>query len=412
MESRKSKMITDPKDVDFIINTTPQEIEKLSFIMENFAPFDNKNEPRFHTYDLITIPAGVYGKPGKKNKKPFITTVGIFLLNRWLFEDKLFDLFLYLNESITKKKLGYLSDKISYAVMEDKITVQDLKDFLLKTQKMQPYSNLLCPSFSTKMLTMTKTLDKKKKELLEKNKEAIEKGDEVVVAQIEKELLDFSKQYLKDDPSMDIYGSGAKGSFGNNFKNLFVMRGAVKDPDPTKGYDVITSNYIDGVSKNDYVNVAKSLAAGPYSRALKTPLGGYWEKLFLRAFQHITLLPEGSDCGTKRTITITITNDIKSIVMYNYIVNSVGTLTELTSDNIDSYIGKTVKMRFSSLCESKNGICSKCAGNMFYRLGILNVGVVMPQVASRLKNISLKAFHDSQVKLYKINFKKAFKGLE
>ena len=26
------------------------------------------------------------------------------------------------------------------------------------------------------------------------------------------------------------------------------------------------------------------------------------------------------------------------------------------------------------MCEAKNGICNKCAGNLFYRLGIRNVG--------------------------------------
>ena len=92
--------------------------------------------------------------------------------------------------------------------------------------------------------------------------------------------------------------------------------------------------------------------------------------------------------------------------MYNYIVEG-SKLVELTYEMRSKYIGKTVRMRYSSRCESEQ-ICNKCAGNMFYRLGLTNVGTATPQIASRLKVISLKAFHDSQVRLYDIDVADAF----
>lgn len=408
MSKRKSSVITKKEDIDFLVNLTYEQIERLSFVMETFGAIDQKS--RFHTYDLVTIPTGSYGKEGKKNKEPFLTTVGQWVFNKGFIEEDFFDIFGYITEPITKKKLGKISAKLSYALMEDKIELSALKKFLMRTQKYQPYANILSPGFTIPMLTIGEKISKRKEELLKEHKEAIAAGDEKAVDFIQSELLNFSKEILKDDPSMDIYASGAKGSFGNNFKNIFVMRGAVKDPDPTKGYDIITSNYIDGISKDDYPKAAKSMAAGPYSRAKKTAIGGYWEKLFLRAFQHMVLLPAGTDCNTKRTITIHITPDIIDMVMYNYVVEN-GKLVEITSENMDKYIDKTVEMRFSSLCEHKEGICSVCAGNMFYRAGYKNVGVATPQLASRLKNISLKAFHDSQVKLHEIDLMKAF-GME
>jgi hypothetical protein len=60
------------------------------------------------------------------------------------------------------------------------------------------------------------------------------------------------------------------------------------------------------------------------------------------------------------------------------------------------------------MCESKTGICHACAGNLFNRIGITNVGVATPQVASKLKNISMKAFHDAQVNLSEIDVGRAF----
>jgi hypothetical protein len=94
--------------------------------------------------------------------------------------------------------------------------------------------------------------------------------------------------------------------------------------------------------------------------------------------------------------------------MYNYIVSG-SRLVELTSDNINNYMDKTVKMRFSTLCKCKNGICNKCAGNMFKRLGIENVGVAESQVASTLKNKSMKNFHDSTISTVFFDAEYAFK---
>lgn len=404
---RTSKTITDKKDIDYLLNLDINTLESLSFIMETFGEFNGKQ--RFNTYDIITIPENSYGPEKHKNKNKFVTTVGRFVFNKCFIEPELFSIFGYINKPIDKKLLKSINNKISYALLEDKISLDAMKKWLMRCQKYQPYSNILCAGYTMEMLNISKKIEPKKKELLKANADAIKNGDEKVMANIEKELLDYSKELLKGDPSMDLYDSGAKGSFGNNFKNLFVSRGATKDPDPTKGYDIITSNYIDGISKEDYPKAAKSLAAGPYSRAKKTALGGYWEKLFLRAFQHMILADAGTDCGTKRTIDFFITEDNIDMVMYNYIVEG-NRLIELTSDNMNKYIGKMVKMRFSSLCKYKeNGkVCNKCAGNMFYRAGYKNIGTATPQLSSKLKLISMKAFHDAQVKLHKINVAKAF----
>ena len=84
-------------------------------------------------------------------------------------------------------------------------------------------------------------------------------------------------------------------------------------------------------------------------------------------------------------------------------------MIELTSDNMNKYIGKEVKFRFSQYCESKTGICNKCMGNLYYRLGNKsNVGTSLTQVASTQKNIAMKAFHDSTQKLTEMDLGKVF----
>ena len=112
---------------------------------------------------------------------------------------------------------------------------------------------------------------------------------------------------------------------------------------------------------------------------------------------HLRVL-EGKDCHTKRTITVKLTDDNISMYMYNYIVNPNGSYTEITSDNMKDFIGKTVHIRYASLCEAKDGICNICAGNMFARLGMKNVGVATYKVPCTVKLKSMKAFHDATIK--------------
>ena len=93
--------------------------------------------------------------------------------------------------------------------------------------------------------------------------------------------------------------------------------------------------------------------------------------------------------------------------MYSFVKQG-SNLIEITSDTKDKFIGKTVKMRYFSLCESKNGICEKCAGTLFNRLGITNVGLASDIFGSRLKNTSMKQFHNTTVKFSNLDIDEAF----
>ena len=406
---RKARTIIKPDEINYLLNISDELINNTSTtIMELFGEFNGKS--KFNPYDIIEIPADSYGPEGKKNKKPFKTTVGIWIFNKYFIEKDLFDLFKYINKTVDDGLFGEINTKMSYALAEDKITVKQLADYNMKCQLFMSYVSVLSPNYTEKMLTCTKAINIKKRELLNKYKKELEAGDELVGDKMEKELLAYAKEYMKDDPSMDMFLSGARGSFGNNFKNMFVMKGVIKDPDPNakQPYKIATSNYIDGISAEEYALFANALAAGPYARAAKTANGGHLEKLFLGALQHIVVGPEGSDCGTENTITVKLDKkNIKSF-MYSYIKEG-SKLIELTSENIDKYTGKTVKIRFASLCQMKNGVkCHKCMGNAWFRLGKTNAGVSTPKVPSTLKNISMKAFHDSVQKFEQIDINKIF----
>ena len=395
---RVSKEIKDYKDIEFLLSLTPADITQET-IMDMFGEFNGKR--RFNTYDLITIPHGSIGYTvGDKkitNSTSFVTTVG-----RWIFN--IFFIFAdpsiaavtgYINEDLTKKTYNKIYNTLTYALLENRIDTKSYKEYLFKYQFFMQFVSVISPSWSDKIVTIADKIEPEKKKLVKANQDKVQNGDIFTTDAISNELLSKSREILQDDPAMDLFNSGV-GSFDNNFKNIFVMRGSVKDPDPTKGYNAITGNFINGIPKEEYSKLANSLSAGPYARAKKTELGGYWEKLFTYAFGHVKLLPEGSDCGTKRTLKVFLNDTMADLMMYSYMVEN-GKLIQLNSQNKNNYIGKTVEFRFSAMCESHEGICNKCAGDLVYKLGITNIGLLTQQIPSVLKVNSMKQFHDDQV---------------
>ena len=400
-QTRHAKNITNQKELDYILNITPEEAARKSTIMNLFADFGKG--PKYHTYDVITVPAGMLEIDGKKNKRPFTTTIGLWLFNKGTLSE-VSHITGYINKSVNGDVLEDINKQLSYARLEDKITVEQLKHFIMMSQLYMSCTSALAPSHTMKMLLVTSDVEKKKKQLEKKYADGIAKNDLKAVSDMEAELLQYAKSQLDGDPSADMYDSGARSKWGNNFKNMYVMKGAVRKTDGS--YSCITSSYIDGIKPSEFVDTNDSMVGGPYARAVNTQKGGYQEKLYVSAFQHVKIRWD-VDCGTKDTVPIELTKKNISDYMYCYIVDN-GRLVELTSDVIDRYIGKTVKMRFATLCKCKTGICGKCGGGLFKRIGIENAGVATSQYASRLKNLSMKSFHDSTLNLITFDAEAAF----
>ena len=407
--------ITKDNLADYIFAISKDDIT-YNLIMNLFGEFHGK--PLANPYDLLEVPVGTFyyfedkeKKKKKTNTNKFTTTVGLYLWNIFMRDFNFLRFFDgYIDYTINKKKYGAIEQTLSYALIEDEITTEDLKDFEDTVEWFMPFETILTPNHTEKMITSTKVITKKKNELLKKYAKEIEAGDPVVAENIEKELLDFAKEYLGDDPSMDQILSNAGGDFNNNFKNMYVMKGAIRNPDPNakKKYDIVTGNYLDGIPAKEYSSVAGAGVQGAYARGKKTEIGGYFEKLFVAAFQDLILDEKGSDCGTKKYITVNLTDKNINDYMYCYAIGNSGRLTCITSKNKNEFIGKTVKLRFSSMCESKTGICNMCAGELFYLIDDKRVGLSMAQIPDRLKLTSMKSFHNATVQTVKVDLQKAF----
>lgn len=386
-------------DLPTVILSIKESDVTASFIYKLFGEFEGKNI--VNPYDMIYVPVGTY----HNNKNVFLTTVGLYIFNVWFISEELFPVFGYVNTTIAKKLYTKMNKELSYALIEDRITTDQLKHFIEKTQHIMAFEVIMSPNMDEELMTVNKKINAKRDQLFKENKKALENGDVAVAEKLEKELLAYGEELLKDCPAMDTYKSGAGASM-ENFKSFFIDKGMNYNY-ATNKFTMVKSNYLDGISPEDYAITAASMTAPTYSRSKKTASGGYLSKLMTAGYQHLTLDPPGSDCGTDRFIKVNLTEGNVHDWMYSYIIEG-NHLVELTSENKSKYIGKTVKMRFASMCESKTGFCNHCAGNLFYRIGVKNIGVAQSQVAERLKAAMLAQFHVSAVKVATMDINKAF----
>ena len=260
-------------------------------------------------------------------------------------------------------------------------------------------NGMLAHTISERMLKPLDEIEKKKAELCEKYKDQLASGNIDIMTQIADELVAYAKEILKGDPGMDLYDSGDL-DFGNNYKNNAIVKGAVMNK-ITNEFDFISTSFMDGIDIKDIPAHANSILAAQFPASVATRSAGYMGKKLLALLQMMEVDEEGTDCGTKNLIPITITKANKDAVLYTYISDN-GQEIMLTRDNVGQYVGRTVMMRSPMSCTSDK-ICSKCAGKLFYMLDVKHAGLFATQISHSALNLGLKAKHNSLVDLYTLN---------
>ena len=381
----------------YLLSLTPNDINK-NFIESNFVDTCEKTgdgkikiiPAKFKTSDTFVLDKGEYF-----NKEKIITNIGLFIFNKFLIEESFKDVIGYVNDPVNSSVLKRIDAKLSDALLNDKIKVSEFVTYLNKIEWISKQFNVvLAPSFTMKTIKPVKKAIDTRDKLIKDNREKLDNGDVAVAADIESKVIDIAKKELEGDPGMDLYDSGARGSFKNNYKNIALMKGPVHNPTTGK-WDFVEKSFLEGIEKKDMPSFGNSVVAGAYPKAVGTQVGGYQSKQFLAAFQSIVVDDAGSDCGTKLYLDILLTDKIKKQLLYRYILDG-SKLVMLDEANIGKYVGTRVKLRTPMYCNSTK-ICNKCAGEVFYKLGIKNVGLTTTKVSSTLLNKNMKKFHDSTV---------------
>jgi hypothetical protein len=386
------KQLSD-SDKYYFLNLKTDEIT-ADFIYSNFARTYNKATRTVQSSKYNTTDTFILKKKEYMNNDEVLTNVGLFITNKLLIEPKFKNVIGYWNTPITAKVLEELDSKLIDALLDNKITRDDFIDYKNAFQWLSmQFNSVFSTSFSPKTIQVLPSVEKKKKELLKKYDSELKNGDVVTAVKVETELKDIARKEIMDDPGMDLYKSGARGSFDNNYKNINIAKGPIFDH-TTGEWHFAESNFLEGIKKNELPIYGNTIISGAYPKSIATANSGYKSKQLMAGFQSEVLDENGTDCHTTEYVEITILPSIKKLVLFSYIIEG-NKLVLLTNDNISKYYNKVVKLRNTSVCKrtSSGKICSVCAGQMYYKLGTKAIGLTSSTAATTLLNLNMKKFH-------------------
>lgn len=394
-----------------ILSADIKEFSK-SLLEGLFAAHYDRNErtmkpAAFNAMDHIQLSNSEY----QYVKDTIDTTLGMLFMNRFILEYVgIIQMMGYWNLELNADNLKKLNVAVNNLVITNQIDTKTLGRFVDRRDQLGfQAASFASSTISPSLVRPMNNVKQRKMELLEEYKDDLYSDDPtkqlLASNKMEQELMGMVRQNLKGDYGYDLYASG-DGNLDNNYKTINVMRGAVFN-NLTGKFDIVDSSLMDGIKKQDIPSFSNSIVAGAFPSAIGTADAGYMAKIILALLQSEHIDPDpNSDCGTTMTIPLTITNKNKQYVLYRYI-NEGGKRVLTTIENIDKYVGHTVNL-YSPQCCKHDAICGKCAGQIFHKLGVTQIGLLVTSITQKLLNIKLKSKHDLSQKASIIDKKLIF----
>ena len=353
------------------------------------------NDPKMKTTDEFLAPAGSL----PNIKKDTMTTVGRYIINLFVVTSVFHDRIPYVNYVF--HGVNKFQNSVIELILADKATTDEFIEMQNRMFWLGYFPDIVVNNMSDKLVQPLPEVMEEKKRLLEKYKVEIAAGDTITYAdKVEKPLLALAKKVLEKEDSFDLYAVGAKPSFKNNYKNMFVSYGPIFNPiDGT--FTICTNSLAEGIPQGQRNFYANSLISGSYARGKGTQVGGGMTKLVDAGMQHVVTV-HNTDCKSTDYVDTYIDPGDPTGYLLRYIkVGSSEIL--LTNELIPKYFGKTVKMRSPNTCKAKGFYCNKCVGDLPKQLNFTNVGYLLKRVTSTVLNMSLKSMHDSTIQVYHFN---------
>lgn len=403
-----------PDLVEFLLSTSHADIT-MQYLRDNFAA--TTSNARIPTGSTFTLSNAIIAKhknltlPAIDGDAPIVTTAGRFITNFFLLGGSIAKHFSYINTPWNNPVIKGVQKRLAISLIENKITPEEQADYINREEWFGfGTASFMAPSMNMNVVIPIPAVMKRKRELLEEHKDAIARMDMAVISKIEKELIDMATEALKDDPALELYTSGTKTSMANNYKTTTIMTGSMVESNDRSKFTFSSSNLSDGIQMDEMHRYADQQISVAFDTAISTRDGGYVVKQFVAAFSHVVLDEPGSDCKTKHGLNITIDKDSLDNYHLRNVVHE-GKIILLTEENIKKLQGKTVRLRSPMYCLGSN-VCSKCAGEFYYRLGTKNIGGFIYKIGSNLLQAALKNKHDKTIKTKPIDIVKALKSLD
>jgi hypothetical protein len=402
-------------DINYIMSLVPSDITRDELI--TLFAFTKNNDALYLTNDTFTLKYKDFVErigykdlihPDPPSSPNIPTTVGRYIYNLYFNNEKVNNSFFfringYVNYTMDKKGVDLLEATLCRAVVNGDISNDEYIEFLNKREWLGfTVVSFLSPSMSFNLIQPLPEVVKERSELFSKYKKELEEDKDVVIAsEIEKKLLAIAAEKLKNEPSMELYNSGASKGFNNSYKNTSVMRGIISKSDDPDNFIISQSNLVDGIPPSELEYYTDLSTEAFYARAVDTRIGGYLSKQLSAAFQTVKVGPPHSDCGTKKVLEVVLTPQLAKLIEFRYIVVN-GKLVELTPEIMKKNLGKLIKLRTPLYCLNDD-ICNHCAGELPYKLGIMNIGLTFSDIGSSILQLALKKFHNSAAKISLFN---------
>lgn len=349
--------------------------------------------PLFGVKEPLSVAKGDFVIVDKDYDTFYSTLIGNIIIFEYAFKDIL----PYHNG---KFSAGFLDKLVGKALRDKTITVPQYREYTKSLGYLTCLSTILIPAATRKSILPPPNIVAMRDALLEKHKDHLD--DPVVVAKLEKELVDYYKEYLKGDDSENFFLS--EKMYSVILKRSHIMFGSEpKLNDPNK-VDLAVPSLREGWKIKDLPMMANSLRMGSYNRGASTALGGEAAKFSSRIYQNTKLTEE--DCGSTVGIPVVINKYNVDMFTGRYILES-GKLVFLAKGEMSRYLGKTVYLRSPQTCKAEYGnFCPICMGKEVTDIGI-GLGPQASAVGSVFLSVFLALMHGSSLSLEKYSLEDA-----
>ena len=222
---------------------------------------------QLETYDEIPLKKGEY-----TNKEDIVTNCGLFIINKYLIEPDFVPYLGYVNYTLDKKGFQKIENIMAGVIMEDETgeLVPKYYKFLDRLVWITfTFHSEICASKTIKSMKPLPKVQAEKRKRMPELKKAIENDDMVTVVRIQNDLVKVAEKELEEDPSYELYKSGARGAFDNAYRQAQVMKGPVWN-ESKKKFVVMTNSLYEGASKEDLQTLANAIVSGVYPKSIGT----------------------------------------------------------------------------------------------------------------------------------------------
>lgn len=327
--------------------------------------------------------------------EPLSTTVGRFLLNYTLLVIPFGDAITYVNDK--PWSTGTIEKLIVKATVAGKIESNAVYRYIDNAYHLSSYNDFFVPALSEKAITASPEVSKLREELLLKYADKLKDPNTMNI--IENELIKMDREFLQGDVSNGFLIKSK--NYEVHRKRMFLLLGMMETfGDAERGFNFGTTNLNDGMKLEELPLLANDARRGSYGRGKDTAKGGAEGKFIGRNFQDAKINMD--DCGDMRGLPITLTRYNKDHFIHRTIIDK-DRLVELTPDNLDRYIDRTVNLRSPMYCQAKFGHCYTCMDSRFKKVGIKMLNISPISISSTLLNISMQSMHGTKVSTINID---------